>query len=296
MSFLRTAYGLFTCAISFAWLVFVLNPIQMLSVLVRPFSKPAFRAINRWCAASIWGWWAWMAEHQNGVEIRFSGDPLPGSEDALILPNHQSMVDVMVVLCFARRTGRIGDLKWFVKDPIKWVPGPGWGMKFLDCIYVKREWTKDAGEIERLFRVFREEEIPISLVSFLEGTRRTAAKQAQAVAYAEKLGLEPPRHTLVPRTKGFIASLEGLGDALDAIHDLTIVYPEGVPGLYECFSMKVRRIDVHVRRYGLGEVPAGREARDAWIRARYREKDRLIAGHDLERGFPEIEAEVPAAS
>ena len=134
--------GLALGAISFAYLILVLNPIQMLSVVVRPFSKRGFRAMNRWCARSIWTWWSNMAEGTMGIDIRFSGDPLPGPENAFILPNHQTMADVMVLLCFARRTGRIGDLKWFVKDPVKWVPGPGWGMKFLDCIYVKRRASR----------------------------------------------------------------------------------------------------------------------------------------------------------
>lgn len=286
MAALRSAYGLATCFVSFAWLVLVLNPIQMLSVLVRPFSKPAFRAVNRWCARSIWGWWAWMAEHQNGVDLRFSGDPLPGGENAVILPNHQTMADVMVLLCYGRRTGRVGDLKWFVKDPIKWVPGPGWGMKFLDCIYVKRNWAKDEASIRRLFGKFSEERIPISLVSFLEGTRRTPEKLARAQAFARDRGLPVPRHTLVPRTKGFVATIEGLRDHLDAVHDLTIVYPDGVPGLLDCFAMRVPRIDVYFRRYAIDELPRDRDRLEAWVRARFEEKDALVDGWSEEQGFP----------
>lgn len=284
MSALRAAVGLSTCALSFAWLVLVLNPIQMLSIAVRPFSKPAFRAINRWCAASIWGWWARMAESQNGIEIRFLGDPIPKDENALILPNHQSMADVMVLLCYARRASRIGDLKWFVKDPIKWIPGPGWGMKFLDCVYVKRDWTRDEAGISRLFGKFAREQIPISLVTFLEGTRRTPRKQEQARAYAEKAGLPLPRHILVPRTKGFVATIQGLRGHLQAIHDLTIVYPNGVPTLLDCFMARVPRVDVYFRRFDMSDVPQDPEDLPAWIRTRFRDKDRLIEGYRFDDG------------
>jgi 1-acyl-sn-glycerol-3-phosphate acyltransferase len=202
------------------------------------------------------------------------------------------MADVMVILCFGRRVGRIGDLKWFVKDPVKWVPGPGWGMKFLDCVYVKRDWAKDADSIRRVFGKYVQERIPISLVSFLEGTRRTPAKQARAVAFAEKRGLEPPRHTLVPRTKGFLATLDGLGDHLDAVYDMTIVYPDGVPSLLDCFMMRVPRVDVYFRRFPMSVVPNGRDARDAWVRALFREKDALVGGFSATSGFPVLS--VPA--
>lgn len=273
MTSLRTVRGLALGAVSFVYLACILNPIQMLSLLVRPFSKPAFRAMNRWCAAQIWGWWAHMAEETNGIDVVFSGDPLPGPENALVLPNHQSISDVMVLLCLARRTGRIGDLKWFVKDPIKWIPGPGWGMHFLDCVYVKRDWTKDEGNIRRLFAKYREEDIPLALVSFLEGTRSTPTKQAEAVAYARARGLPEPKHVLVPRTKGFLATMLGLREHLDAIHDVTIRYPGGVPSLAACFGAKVERIEVHFRRYPIETLPEAPEGLEAWVRARFQEKD-----------------------
>ncbi len=296
MAALRTVRGLLFGALSFGWLIFVLNPIQVASLAVRPFSRPHFRAINRWCAGQIWGFWAWMAEHWNGIEVVFSGDPLPPPENALVLSNHQSMADVMVLLCFARRTGRIGDLKWFVKDPVKWVPGPGWGMKLLDCIYVKRDWTKDQAEIGRLFGKFSEERIPIALVSFLEGTRRTPAKQALAVAYAEERGLVPPRRVLVPRTKGFVATMQGLRSHLDAVHDLTIRYPGPVPTLFDCFAARVPRVEVHVRRHPVASLPVDPEALTQWAHARFADKDAWLGAHEApEPGYGSADADGVAA-
>lgn len=282
----RSLVGLLSGAASFAWLIFVLNPIQVASLLVRPFSKPAFRSINRWCAASIWGWWALMAEHQNGIEVRFFGDPIPTGENALILPNHQTIADVMVVICFARRIGRQGDLKWFVKDPVKWVPGPGWGMKLLDCIYVKRDWSRDEAEIQRLFGRFKEENIPISLVSFLEGTRFTASKHAEALRFARERRLEEPQHTLIPRTKGFVATMNGLGPHLDAIHDLTIAYPGRVPTMLDCFLARVPRVDVYFRRFSVSGLPDGGDALEQWAQERFQEKDQLLADYRETEGFP----------
>jgi 1-acyl-sn-glycerol-3-phosphate acyltransferase len=283
---IRSALGLTLGALSFVILIFVLNPLQMLSVLIRPFSKSAFREVNRWFARFIWGLWVVMAERLVGVRMRFTGDPIRKGENALVLSNHQTMADVMVLLAYAWRSARIGDMKWFVKDVIKWVPGPGWGMVFLDCIFLKRNWAQDRAEIERLFGKFQSEGIPIFLVSFLEGTRKTSEKHARSVAFARERGLYEPRYTMIPRTKGFVATMLGLRGHLDAVHDVTIAYGDRVPSLMECFAGKVRRVDIHLRRFAVAEVPTDEAALTAWAMQRYREKDELLAAHAETGTFP----------
>ncbi|MEM9114826.1 MAG: lysophospholipid acyltransferase family protein [Myxococcota bacterium] len=285
-SWLRAPLGLSAGALSFVYLIGVLNPIQMLSVFVRPFSKPAFRTMNRWCARSVWGLWVVMAERQNGTVFRFTGDAARPGENAVLLPNHQSMADVLVVLAHGWRMARLGDMKWFVKDVVKWVPGPGWGMKFLDCIFLKRNWAEDQGEIERLFGKFKQEDIPICLVSFLEGTRKTPKKHAAARAFAESRGLPVTEHVMVPRTKGFVATMQGLRAHIDSVQDLTIAYPEGVPGLVDCFAGKPRRIDIHVRRYPVSELPTDEEELTRWTYERFQEKDALLQAHREQGAFP----------
>ncbi len=294
MRALRWMWGVVTGVASFAYLIFVLNALQMLSLLVYPFSRAAFREINRWCARSIWGLWVIMAEVQNGIALRFTGERIVPRENMLILPNHQTMADVLALLCFGWRAGRIGDMKWFVKDIIKYFPGFGWGMRFIDCVFVKRDWAQDKDEIHRLFDRYKANAIPMCLVSFLEGTRMTASKHEAARAFAAERGLYVPEHTLIPRTKGFVATIAGLRDHLDAIYDLTIGYPatfgRGRPGrtptLVNCFEARVERIDVHVRRYPIAELPQDDEALAAWAMARFREKDELMAAFARDGRFP----------
>lgn len=277
--------GVTAGALSFAYLIFVLNPVQMLSVVIYPFSRRAFREVNRWCARSIWGIWVLMAERQNGIEMRFTGDELPRRENALLIPNHQSMADVMVLMCLAWRCGRLGDMKFFVKDVVKWFPGFGWGMKFLDCIFVKRDWARDRGGIERLFSKYKREDIPIFLVSFLEGTRLTPAKLEKAQSFAEERGRHRPEHTLIPRTKGFVATMIGLRNHLDAVYDVTIGYPEKTPTLVSCFEAKVKRIEVHVRRYPTAELPTEDGALNEWVFERFQEKDARLGRFLEEQTF-----------
>ena len=280
------SFGVSTGALSFAYLILVLNPIQMLSVVVYPFSRRLFRSVNRWCARSIWGLWVIMAERQNRIRVRITGDPIPRRENALLLPNHQSMADVMLLMCFAWRCGRLGDMKFFVKDIIKWFPGFGWGMKFIDCIFVRRDWVRDRQGIHRLFEKYKREDIPIFLVSFLEGTRRTDEKHEHAKQFATERGLYCPQHTLIPRTKGFVATMIGLRDHLDAVYDLTIGYPDGVPSLVNCFEARVKRVEVHVRRYPVDTLPTDEAELERWVYERFRDKDSLLSKFAEEEEFP----------
>ncbi len=275
-----------TMCLTFICVVIILNPIQILSALVYPFSKSLCRRINCWCARQTWGTWVIMAEKQNGIEFRFTGEQVPIRENAFVTANHQSIADIMVLLTLSWRCKRLGDTKWFVKDILKYLPGVGWGMLFIDCVFLKRDWTRDRGFVMDLFAKFEREDIPLFLVSFLEGTRLTQAKQARAQAFAADRGLHVPQHTLVPRTKGFVATMHGLRGHLDAVYDVTLGYPDGVPSLFDCFVAKPRRIEVHVSRFPIDSISSDDEAMEEWVFERYEEKDRLMAALAETGRFP----------
>ncbi len=282
----KTAYNFSTCVLSFSYLIFILNPIQMASAFVRPFSKSTCRAMNRWCATSLWSMWVSMAEKSAKIKVRFTGDTVPRGENAILVCNHQSMADVMLLLCFAWRCGRLGDMKFYVKDIIKYFPGVGWGMYFLDMIYVKRNWAKDKGGIKKLFAKYIDEKIPLFLVSFLEGTRVTPPKLEKAQAFAKERGKYVPQYSLVPRTKGFVATVAGLGEYVDAVYDITIGYPGGIKSLMDCYLHKVDRVEVHVRRYDATEFTNKSEAElNQWVFDRFQEKDERLAAFQQTGSF-----------
>jgi len=283
--FLRSLAGLTMGALSFGFLVFIVNPLQMLSIVLLPISKPAFRAFNRACASAVWGWWVWMAYTQNRIDVRITGDPLPKGENALLISNHQTIADVMVLMCLGSKVGRLPDMKWFVKDMMQYVPGPGWGMRFLDCIFVARNWARDQANIERLFSRYARNHIPVLVVSFLEGTRRTPAKLAKSQEYARTQSLPVPQHTLVPRTKGFAATVQGLRDHLDAVYDVTIAYPGRVPSLVDCFACRVERVEIRFRRYTIDRLPVTPEGLADWAHARFTEKDVALATFQDDQRF-----------
>jgi 1-acyl-sn-glycerol-3-phosphate acyltransferase len=259
----------------FGTIVFI-NFLQTLSLVLLPFSRKTFRSVNRWFADLWWGWCVVGAEKIFGLEPVFTGDPIPADENALVFANHQQMPDIIAIMTLAQRKKRLGDMKWFVKHPLKYVPGIGWGMQFLDCIFVKRDWMADRRNIMRTFAKFREENIPIWLITFVEGTRLTEAKLHKSQELSVRRSLERLDHVMVPRTRGFAAALEGLEGHLHAVYDITIGYEKGLPRLHHVFRGKVKRVHIDVRRFPLSSLPKSDEERAGWLQKRFVRKDALM--------------------
>lgn len=256
----------------------VLNLLQFPSLLLLPFSRKAYREWNRAIAYLIWGWWAYSIEHIAGLKVTFSGDPLPDRENAIVISNHQSMADVVVIMCLAKRKGRIADLRWLVKDIVKWVPGVGWGMVFLDCLFLKRNWADDEQNIKATFRRYNEHKSPLWLVSFPEGTRLTPKKLEASRKYAAKVGLPPPSKVMLPRAKGFTASLQGLREHVTAVYSLTISYPgKAAPTLVALIRGDIDEVKLDVRRVPVEAVGPGDDAASAWLLDEFRAKDAWLA-------------------
>jgi 1-acyl-sn-glycerol-3-phosphate acyltransferase len=253
-----------------------LNAAQTLSTALLPFAPKAFRRFNRWAANTWWGWCVTGSRVVNDAYLEVTGDDVPMRENAIVVVNHQNMPDITWLLDFARQKDRLGDLKWIVKDPIKYVPGVGWGMLFLDCVFVKRDWMSDQASIRRTFAKLRDDDIPVWLVSFSEGTRITPEKLAASQAYAREHGLFVPRHVLIPRTKGFAATVQGLRDHVAAVYDLTLGYEGSVPTLGQFIKGYAPRAHLHVRRHAIETLPADDEGIGAWLLARFQEKDERL--------------------
>jgi 1-acyl-sn-glycerol-3-phosphate acyltransferase len=256
----------------------VLNLLQFPSLLLLPFSYRAYRAYNRLAAVIVWGWWAVAIRRIVGVDVQISGDVVPESENAIVFCNHQSMSDIPVLLCLGLDKGRIGDIKWMVKDPIKYVPGIGWGMIFLDCLFLKRNWADDEANIRATFKRYVSRATPLWLVVFPEGTRVTPKKLAESQAYAAKAGAAPTSHVLLPRPKGFAAAVQGLREHVTAVYDVTIDYPgDAAPSLPQIIRGDVDSVRVHVRRYPISEIARTEAELAQWVTQRFYEKDASLA-------------------
>lgn len=194
----------------------------------------------------------------------------------LVVSNHQSWVDIVVLqLVFNRR---IPFLKFFIKQVLIWVPFLGLAWWAMDMPFMKRysreflarnpemrgrdlEATRKACEHFSL--------TPTSVMNFLEGTRFTPAKHASQKS--------PYRHLLPPRPGGAAFVVSALGESLHALLDVSIVYVDGIPSMWDLCCRRINRVVVDVRQHEVESwLPRGDYQGDKAYRARFKEKLREL--------------------
>jgi 1-acyl-sn-glycerol-3-phosphate acyltransferase len=215
----------------------------------------------------------------NGMIDRFTRTRVNVEEDAplqadghyLVLANHQSWVDILVLQKVFNR--RIPLLRFFLKRQLFWVPLLGVAWWALDFPFMGRYTPKQVArnperarrDIEATRRAcakFRA--IPVSIMNFVEGTRFTPAKHAAQSA--------PYRHLLKPKSGGVAFVLDAMGKGLHAILDVTIAYPGGRPSMIDLLADRVPEVRVHVRRRPIpAELLQGDYQNDRAFRARFQQ-------------------------
>lgn len=225
-----------------------------------------------WIAVN--GWWMALVQRARwdveGLErLRRKGWYLVSS-------NHQSWVDILVLQKVFHR--RVPFLKFFLKRQLLFVPVMGLAWWALDFPFMRRRSgsrSKDLATARRACEKFRQ--IPTSVMNFMEGTRFSRVKHAAQQS--------PYRHLLKPRAGGLATALSAMGERFDALLDVTIVYPEGVPSFWDLLCGKMRQVVVRVREREIpkdllgGDYegdPVFRARVQAWLHELWTEKDRGI--------------------
>jgi len=203
----------------------------------------------------------------------------------LVLSNHQSWVDIPVLQKTFNR--RIPFLRFFLKKQLIWVPVLGLAWWALDFPFMQRHSketlerhpelrSQDKDATRKACERFRQS--PVSVMNFVEGTRFREHKH--------ELQRSPFAHLLRPRAGGVAFVLETMGEMLQSIIDVTIVYPDGRPTMIDLLAGRVRQIRVHVRQLPIppefcrGDYENDAEFRarfQGWISALWTEKDALIS-------------------
>lgn len=203
----------------------------------------------------------------------------------LVTANHQSWVDILVLQHLLNR--RIPLLKFFLKQQLIWVPVMGLAWWALDFPFMRRHSEaylqkhpemrgRDQATTRRACEKFAL--IPTSVMNFLEGTRFTPGKHARQQS--------PYRHLLKPKTGGMAVALHAMGDKFQAVLDVTIVYPAGIPSFWQFLSGGVARVIVRVNALPVpahlvgadyGGDAAVRQAFQQWVHQLWLAKDAQIA-------------------
>ncbi|HSG88595.1 MAG TPA: acyltransferase [Pseudomonadales bacterium] len=178
------------------------------------------------------------------IEVRGDQD-LHRDEWYLVTSNHQSWTDIVVLQAALRH--RVPPLKFFTKQQLLWLPFLGQAMWALDFPFMRRYSTeylakhpemrgRDLETTREKCERFRP--TPTSILIFIEGTRNNAVKHAAQGS--------PYRNLLRPRAGGVGFVLGAMGDQLNAVVDVTLVYPGGVPSFWDFLCGRVERVIVDI--------------------------------------------------
>ena len=204
----------------------------------------------------------------------------------LVIANHQSWVDILMLQKVFNR--RIPLLKFFLKQQLIFVPLLGLAWWALDFPFMRRaseaelqrhpEWRgRDRAATRKACRRFQE--TPVSVMNFIEGTRFTAEKKA--------LGGAPYQHLLRPKAGGMAFVLDAMGEMFEALLDVTLVYPAGIPTLLDLLRGKLPEVRVQVRKRSIpsallnGDYDTDADYRQRlreWLDGLWTEKDRAWQG------------------
>jgi 1-acyl-sn-glycerol-3-phosphate acyltransferase len=203
----------------------------------------------------------------------------------LVFCNHQSGVDILALQHCLNRRAPFG--RYLLKHQLLWVPVLGIAWWALDMAFLRRyskqELIRDPSlrgkDLENAARACEKlKHIPVAMMTFPEGTRFTEAKRdAQNSPYT---------HLLRPRYGGIGQVLFSFDDALDCVIDVTIIYPDGVPTVWQYVSGQVKKITVHIVLRPIEASLCGRDFRqDAavkgqlinWLGLIWQEKERLMS-------------------
>jgi len=261
---------------------------------IRPFSRQRYFDGVQWVAHGCWTWLVWAYEEWGGIEYHWYGDDLPVRENSVVIANHKFFLDWTTVFALACRKGRVGGLKVFAKDFVKWVPGFGWGVYLAGSVMLKRDWTRDAANIRRTFSTLASVDVPLWLLSHVEGTRMSPKKYAESVKFSKDHDLPVFKNLLYPRTKGFVATVEGLrGQAGIASVVVMIIHYERFPSLLDVVLRTMPPIHVYVRRVAMDDMPPNGEPVKQWLVDTWLECDDILGG--MQEGKYPREIDVPLA-
>jgi len=222
-------------------------------------------------------------------DIRIDADLSPKGQ-YLVCANHQSWNDIFVLM--QTFGSKAPFFKFFIKQELIWVPVLGlcwWG---LDYPFMKRYTAEQVAKNPALKGTDlattrkaceRYKNQPVLILNFLEGTRFTPAKHERQQS--------PYRHLLKPKSGGFAFTLSALGERLNSLLDVTIVYPDGPQGFWDFLCGRMRRVKVEVRQLRIASDlfagdyendPVFRKRFQDWVAQLWSDKDRRIG--ELKKG------------
>jgi len=180
------------------------------------------------------------------IDINVTGlEKLSMREWYLVFANHQSWVDIVILQRVLH--GKIPFLKFFLKKELLYVPILGMAWWALDFPFMKRHSQAflkknphlkgdDLKTTRKACKKFKHK--PVSVMSFIEGTRFTQEKHDKQKS--------PFQYLLKPKAGGIGFVLDAMGEHLNKIVNITIYYPNEIPKFSDFICGKVNQVRVNI--------------------------------------------------
>jgi 1-acyl-sn-glycerol-3-phosphate acyltransferase len=203
----------------------------------------------------------------------------------LVISNHLSWTDIFALFRVLR--GHAPFIRFFLKRELIWFPILGqacWSLEFpfmrrYSPEYLAQHPEKRGRDLETTrIACRRYRDIPVTIANFVEGTRFTRDKHEDQQS--------PYRYLLRPRAGGVGFVLASMAEQLDAVYDVSIVYPGLEATIWSFVTNRIPRVLVRARRLdvprelyddAITQPGPRRERFKEWIEAIWREKDAQIA-------------------
>ncbi|WP_049722301.1 acyltransferase [Gilvimarinus polysaccharolyticus] len=249
--------------------------------------SPHRPALTRWLDKIASAWISINNTHQRWLlptSIAYDGPQhFTRRQWFMLVVNHQSWVDILVLMRVFNR--QLPYFKFFLKASLIWIPVLGLAFWALDFPFMRRHSKaqiardpslagKDLATTQKQCERYSEK--PVTIISYLEGTRFTPAKhRAQASPY---------RHLLLPKAGGLAFTLTAMNGRIASLLDVTIHYPEGRPSFMQYIGGRVGHVTVHARELNIAEDLLGNYTEDPefrahfqrWINKIWQEKDERL--------------------
>ncbi|MDY6822853.1 MAG: acyltransferase [Thermodesulfobacteriota bacterium] len=205
----------------------------------------------------------------NPMDIRVNGlEKLNRKDWYLFIANHQSWVDILILQRVFYKKAPF--LKFFLKKELIWVPILGLAWWALDFPFMRRYSAnflkkhphlkgKDIEITRKACQKFSRS--PVSVINFLEGTRNTPEKHDKQKS--------PYTHLLKPKAGGIAFVLAAMGEHLNSIVNVTIIYPPGPKSFWDFVCGRIDRVFVNVEILPIAEVLIGDYFEDEEFRNRF---------------------------
>jgi 1-acyl-sn-glycerol-3-phosphate acyltransferase len=226
---------------SILFVVALLKGLLPFRAIRKPLSLVLIKIAESWVAFN-----SWLIEVVTPTKFIVTGmESLKYEGWYLVISNHQTWVDIPVLQKVFKY--RIPFLKFFLKDQLIWVPFLGLAWWALDFPFMKRYSKafleknpqlkgKDIEATRKACERFKYQ--PVSVMNFVEGTRFTAAKhQRQSSPFPDLLKV---------KAGGVAFVLDTMGGSMKSILDVTIVYSDSRPGLFDLFAGRIRYVMVDI--------------------------------------------------